>query len=146
MENFVIRDRGALVIRLLQGVLLMIIGISMGFRYIERHGTFDFIMLILLCATGLFILFGGFRPERAEIKMIQGGIWVKWINWYFGKRFYNLLIESIHLGSSQILIKIHGRKPAKLRIGSFSARQKEKIRTYFIRYSSANKIKVFRHF
>lgn len=146
MEKFVIRDRGALAIRLLQGILLLIMGITWGFRYIEKHGTLDLILLAVLTGSGLFVLFSGFRPEKAEIIMIEGGLRIKWINWYFGKRIYNLLIDNILIGRTSIKINLRGRRAVKLRIGSFSARQREKIYNFFIGYSSANSIKLIRHF
>jgi hypothetical protein len=145
MEKFIIRDRGALVIRILGGVLLLIMGISWGFRYIAGQGNMDLILLIVITGGGLFTLFSGFRPERAEITMIEGGLCIKWINWFFSKRIYNLQIENIILERTDIVIKIYSRKAVKLRTGSFSSRQKEKIYTYFIRYSGANGIKLYRH-
>lgn len=146
MEKFVIRDRGALIIRLLQGILLLIMGVTWGFRYIDKHGTLDLVLLAVLTGSGLFVLFSGFRPERAEIIMIEGGLRIKWINWYFDRRIYNLLIENILLGRATIKINLRGRRAVKLRIGSFNARQREKIHTFFIRYASANSIKLIRDF
>ena len=48
MQNFVIRDRGIMAVRLLLGILLMITGISWLFRFVDSGNLPELIYFIIL--------------------------------------------------------------------------------------------------
>jgi hypothetical protein len=146
MQNFIIRDRGILAVRLLLGILVIITGISWLFRFVESHRLSELAYFIILFSGGVFIFFHGFKIEKAEIREVFGGVRIKWINWLFRKQVYHVLVDSIQLGRKSIIINMYGRKPVRLKIETFSPRQKEKIYNYFIRYSQEHSIKVSRNF
>lgn len=146
MEDFVIRDRGSMLIRYLLGILMMVSGTTWGILFIENRKPVSLLLLVLFTGFGLALLAGIYRPERAVISKIDGGISIRWLNWLKNRRIYDVLIEKINLERSMVLISVYNRKPVKLRIESFGARQKEKIYTFFINYSSANRIKIYSNF
>ena len=146
MEDFVIRDRGSMLIRYLLGILMMISGITWGVLFIDNRQTVSLLLLILFTGFGLTMLAGFYRPERAVISKIDGGICIRWLKWLRNKRVYDVLIEKIRLERNMILISMYSGKSVKLKVESFGSRQKEKIYTFFINYSSANGIRIVRGF
>jgi len=146
MEDFVIRDRGSMLIRYLLGILMMISGITWGVLFIDNRQTVSLLLLILFTGFGLTMLAGFYRPERAVISKIDGGISIRWLKWLRNKRVYDVLIEKIRLERNMILISMYSGKSVKLKVESFGSRQKEKIYTFFINYSSANGIRIVRGF
>ena len=146
MKDFVIRDRGSMLIRYLIGILMMVSGITWGVLFIENRKFVSLLLLVLLAVFGLAMLTGIFRPDRAVISKIDGGISIRWLNWFKSRRVYDVLVEKISLERGLVLITLYSGKRVKLKIESFGARQKEKIYTFFINYSSANGIRIIRRF
>jgi hypothetical protein len=146
MEDFVIRDRGSMLIRYLFGILIMVSGITWGVLFIDNRKPVSLILLVLFTGLGLVMLAGIYRPERAVISKVDGGISILWMNWLRRRRIYDVLIEKIRLERNMVLISMYSGKSVKLRIESLGSRQKRKIYTFFINYSSANGIKVVSEF
>jgi hypothetical protein len=146
MEDFVMRDRGAMLIRYLEGILVIIMGITWGFMYIDDQKVTSLLLLIVSTGFGLFFLFGNYRPEKAAIYFIPGGMKIKWLGRIRSRKVYNVLIENIRINRTSIIITLYSGKPLKLRVNSFNNRQKEKVYTFFTKYSSANGVKLIRSF
>ena len=146
MDDFVIRNRGMFVFRYLIGVLFLILASTWGVMFIENSKLISLLLVILFTGSSLILIAGIYRPERAVISKIDGGLSIRWTGQIRKRRIYDILIKTIKLQEGEILILFHSGKSLKLFIKSFSSRQKEKIYSFFINYSSANGINIFSDF
>jgi hypothetical protein len=95
----------------------------------------NIILAISWTILGVGYFIPAIQPSESSVKIGDGFIKVKWMNWFRSKIIQDLEIEKITIAKLQVMIYLKGGKQVKLPLDFFELDQKKVVYPWFIELS-----------
>lgn len=132
MENLSIRHNTYAKFRKGIGILFVICGIFYLILVIKEPTALHIILGIFWILMGIAYFATASSSDISSIKIEEGNLVVKWMNWYRSRTFRIQDLILITLKRTEILIDIKDKKRVKLPIDFFETEKKKEAYIYFI--------------
>ena len=134
MENLIIRNSNRKlggIAWILGGIVLLIAALASK----EPLDFWDWMRPVVFCLLGVLFLTPLAGYDSATVEIYDGGLKIRWINWYRKVTVPESEIESIVLASNGVMIKRKDKKPLKIKFYLIDKKQKEQVYKFFTDYA-----------
>jgi len=144
MENLIVKHKAFRVVRKIIGGIFLLNGIFWFLAHLGDMNFADWFFGFAFTILGGTYFFSAFGSEQSTVRIGEGFIKVRWMNWVWPVIVTEPEIEKIILTRFHIIIDRKSKKQVKMPIDFFETDQKKEVYSFFIDLAQQKNIQLDR--